>query len=661
MQYNPFYYIERLELMHYEYVWVNYVKKDVIVENTIPEEIIRSWVRCKRSGVNAMLRSIPQIKIENIESNIKKNQETLYIAIPIMEMLINLLDEKGLSAGIADSEGYILWNLHNDSLMSDTNHPFNIGQNVNEMRIGTNGYDLAIRHTKPIEVVGAEHYCEILHKKAEYVAPVLDKHGNLVLVVGISVNMEKSNRYMLGMISAAAKAIENEFQLKEVHLQLLHHNEMQKKILDSVTDGIVYIDDKNMITHANLEMVNMTGIKSEDMIGKSINIIQTNPKINTLIASIRKGVNIGKVRINGRVKSYNCIVKYRYVESNDPGSYNLVLFFTKYEEIQELADQMSQENRAFFTFDDINGKSIEILDCIRVARKAAEHNVRILIEGESGTGKEMFAQAIHNYGPRKKGPFVAVDCGAIPRELLESELFGYEEGAYTGARRGGQRGKFEVAHGGTLFLDEISNMPIDMQSKLLRVLQENKILKIGGYQPISIDVQVIAATNKDLFTEVEKGNFREDLLYRLNTVHIKLPALRDRKEDIPIFINQIIQRANSQFNKTVRGADDRTVSTLMKYDWPGNVRQLSNVVEHMVLMSNKNILIEELIPEEIKKDLSLDASIEFPSKLEPLEIANARYIKHVIDECGGNIKKASELLEISRATVYRILRKNDLI
>ena len=369
--------------------------------------------------------------------------------------------------------------------------------------------------------------------------------------------------------------------------------------------------------------------------------------------------NIGRV-VKQKLHN-NCIVKYRYVESNDPGSYNLVLFFTKYEEIQELADQMSQENRAFFTFDDINGKSIEILDCIRVARKAAEHNVRILIEGESGTGKEMFAQAIHNYGPRKKGPFVAVDCGAIPRELLESELFGYEEGAYTGARRGGQRGKFEVAHGGTLFLDEISNMPIDMQSKLLRVLQENKILKIGGYQPISIDVQVIAATNKDLFTEVEKGNFREDLLYRLNTVHIKLPALRDRKEDIPIFINQIIQRANSQFNKTVRGADDRTVSTLMKYDWPGNVRQLSNVVEHMVLMSNKNILIEELIPEEIKKDLSLDASIEFPSKLEPLEIANARYIKHVIDECGGNIKKASELLEISRATVYRILRKNDLI
>lgn len=610
-----------------------------------------------------MMRNIPQIKVENIESRISKNQEALYVAAPIMEMLINLIDEKGLSAAIADSDGYILWNLHKDSFISDTNQPFMIGQNVDEMRIGTNGYDLAIRHVKPIEVVGAEHYCEILQKRAEYVAPVLDKHGDLVLVVGISVQMEKSNRYMLGMISAAAKAIENEFQLKEVHLQLLHHNEMQKNILDAVTDGIVYIDNENMITQANQEMANMTGIKSEDMIGKNINIIQTNPKLNTIIASVRKGKSIGRIRINGRFKSYNRIVTYRYVESNEPDSLNLVLFFIRYEEIQELADQMNQENRAFFTFENIIGKSKEILDSIEIARKAAEHNVRVLIEGESGTGKEMFAQAIHNYGPRKKGPFVAVDCGAIPRELLESELFGYEEGAYTGAKRGGQRGKFEVAHGGTLFLDEISNMPIDMQSKLLRVLQENKIFKVGGYQPISIDVQVIAATNKNLFDEVEKGNFREDLLYRLNTVYIRLPALRDRKEDIPILINHMIQSGKSYFNKTVKGVDEKTLSTLMKYNWPGNVRQLSNVVERMLLVSEKDILTEELIPEEIRKDIDLpwDASMEFPSKLESLEAASARYVKLVVDECEGNIKKASELLEISRATIYRILKKNNLM
>jgi transcriptional regulator with PAS, ATPase and Fis domain len=352
---------------------------------------------------------------------------------------------------------------------------------------------------------------------------------------------------------------------------------------------------------------------------------------------------------------------YKYIESNDARSHNLLLFFTKYEEIQVLADQMSQENRAFFTFDNIIGKSREMVDAVEMAQKAAEHNVRIIIEGESGTGKEMFAQAIHNCGTRKNGPFIAVDCGAIPRELLESELFGYAEGAYTGARKGGHRGKFEMAHGGTIFLDEISNMPIDMQQKLLRVLQENKIFKIGGYQPISVDVQVIAASNKDLSAEVEKGNFREDLLYRLNTVCVKLPALRDREGDIPILINHMIKNNNNNFNKITKKIDDKTISTLVRYDWPGNVRQLNNVIERMLLMAENDTLTEDLIPDEIRgwtpRD---DFRVPNPPQLGSLEDASAKYVKMVVDTCGGNIKKASELLEISRATVYRILEKSGL-
>ncbi len=178
-----------------------------------------------------------------------------------------------------------------------------------------------------------------------------------------------------------------------------------------------------------------------------------------MISSIRKGEATSKIQIIGSHKSYNCIVYNRLIDSGTEAP-NLVLTFIRYEEIQLLADKVSQENRAFFTFDDIIGKSQLLLNSIEIAKKAAEHNVRVLIAGESGTGKEMFAQAIHNYGQRRKEPFVAVDCGAIPRELLESELFGYEEGSYTGARKGGHRGKFEIAHKGTLFLDEISNMPL---------------------------------------------------------------------------------------------------------------------------------------------------------------------------------------------------------
>ncbi|MCG8482933.1 MAG: sigma-54 factor interaction domain-containing protein, partial [Clostridia bacterium] len=185
------------------------------------------------------------------------------------------------------------------------------------------------------------------------------------------------------------------------------------------------------------------------------------------------------------------------------------------EEIQALASQINIANQAYFTFKDIIGKSKLIRDVIDLGKKAASYSFRVVIEGESGTGKEMFAQAIHNNSARAKNPFIAVDCGAIPRQLLESELFGYEEGAFTGAKKSGQRGKFELAHKGTIFLDEIGNMPIEMQAKLLRVLQEKRITRIGGYTPIPIDVQVIAATNLNLKEEVQKGNFREDLFYRL--------------------------------------------------------------------------------------------------------------------------------------------------
>ncbi|PKM85198.1 MAG: hypothetical protein CVU86_03470 [Firmicutes bacterium HGW-Firmicutes-11] len=660
MRFNPFYYLENPEFMHYEHVWVNFIKNDILIENTIPDEIVESWIRCKAAKVDALQGQLPEQDIEPAEvlRRIRENTELLNISTPIMEMMIDIVDETDISVQVVDRYGMILNNINKGSMLLEMDLNCRIGCKLEESNIGTNGYDLAIRHRKPIGVVGAEHYCEILQKQAVYAAPILNKDGEIVAAVGMTVPLEKSNRYMLGMITATAKAIENEFLLQETHLQLIRQNEDQKNILDAVTDGIIYVDESNMITQVNQEMAKMTGLNREDMIGKNINLIQTNPKINGIISAALRGESIGKAKIVGKRKSYNCVVSYQFIVNQHTNESSRVLFFIRYEEIQELADKMNQENRAFFTFNDIIGKSAELLNAIEIAQKAAEHNVRIIIEGESGTGKEMFAQAIHNCGSRKKSPFVAVDCGAIPRELLESELFGYEEGAYTGARKGGHRGKFEIAHGGTLFLDEIINLPIDMQSKLLRVLQENKIFRIGGYLPIPVDVQIIAATNRDLNHEVENGNFREDLFYRLNTVYIKLPALRDRKSDIVTLVNHMIQRNKNQFQNKVKGIDDEAMSVLMSYDWPGNVRQLNNVVERMMLMAEKEILTVKLIPLEIRAAASEPIpSIPFSGGLEPLDTVTDNYIKMALSSCDGNIKKTADLLKISRATVYRALKR----
>lgn len=660
MQYNPFYYLEVPELIHYEYVWVNFIKSGILVENTIPDEIIDSWKRCRLNKVDPMIREIPQKLFlpEDVDKRIEINRELLNIATPIMELMINTIDETDLTVRIVDTDGYILSNLYKGSVVNDLDHYYRIGHKVDETVIGTNAYQIAMRYKKPIQVVGAEHYCEMFHKKGVYAAPICDTNGEIAAVIGMSVEAEKTNHFMLGMVTATARAIENEYQLYKAHGQLLQQYEEQKIVLDSVTDGIIYIDENNMITQANQEMVDMTGLQREYLVGQNAAVIPATPKINTLLTAIRKGDDVGKIQINGRGHSHKCLLNHRLVENNEAKSTKRVLFFIKYDEIQELADRVSQENRAFFSFDDIIGKSNSLQEAIELAKKAAQHNVRVIIEGESGTGKEMFAQAIHNSGSRKNGPFVAVDCGAIPRELLESELFGYEEGAYTGARKGGHRGKFETANGGTLFLDEIGNMPIDMQSKLLRVLQENRVTKIGGYLSLPIDVQVIVATNLNLIDEVKRGNFREDLFYRLNTIYIRLPSLRERRSDIPVLVNYLIKNYKNEFHKKIKGIEEEAMLVLTEYDWPGNVRQLNNVVERMMLIANKDVISMDFIPDEIKK-VSPQLPASWGSKEIPdtLEEAMKRYVESVLSSFGGNIKKAAELLGVSRGTIYRILRK----
>lgn len=657
---NPFYNLENPELMRYEYAWVNFVKNDIIIESTIPSLILESWKRCKSHKVNYLMRTLPDIPELNsdIEERIENNLELLNISTPIMESLISMVDEKDLSVQIVDSGGFFLKNIQKGGLISEADRAYQIGRNVREEIIGTNSFDLSASQRKPFSVVGSEHYCQIFQRKAVYTSPIFNKEGDLAAIIGMTIELEKSSPYMLGMVAATAKAIENEFQLKEVYSQLVTQNVEQQNILDTVTDGIIYVNDKMQITQANKEMSLMTGLSKDEMIGKNISFIQTVPKLTSIITSLTEGMNVGQVRINGNKKSYNCFLNHRFIEGQKAGSSNRVFVFIRLEEIQELANKMNQENRAFFTFEDITGKSLPLIEAIELAKKASQHGARVIIEGESGTGKEMFAQSIHNNGIRKRGPFVAVDCGAIPRELLESELFGYEEGAYTGARKGGHRGKFELADKGTLFLDEISNMPIDMQAKMLRVLQENKIMRIGGYIPIPVDVQIIAASNQDLKKEVEKGNFREDLFYRLNIVYIKLPSLRERKSDIPILMHNLINNYKNLAYKKIKRIDDEVVEILSRYDWPGNVRQLNNVVERMMIISKTDMITKDLIPIEILEAVNLNVSLPKRGlKIETLDSASAKYVKSVVESLNGNIKKASEELDISRATVYRLLKK----
>ncbi len=302
---------------------------------------------------------------------------------------------------------------------------------------------------------------------------------------------------------------------------------------------------------------------------------------------------------------------------------------------------------ARYTFEDIIGSSREMQEIKKQASLVAGSDSSILITGDSGTGKELLAQAIHNQSMCSAGPFVAVNCGAIPRELVESELFGYEYGAFTGARQGGNPGKFELASGGTIFLDEIGEMPPDMQVRLLRVLQEKQISRIGGAF-IPVDIRVIAATNKDLSREMTKGNFRADLFWRINVIHINIPPLVQRKDDIITLTNHFIDKHSALRGVKYR-IDPKAMNVLISYDWPGNVRELENTIERAVSFCPASTILPDQLPLYI---LSKTRKPAKKPRAVTIKEAEREVIHEAVKQCSGNITKAASVLGISRKTLY---------
>jgi len=329
-------------------------------------------------------------------------------------------------------------------------------------------------------------------------------------------------------------------------------------------------------------------------------------------------------------------------------------------ELNMYRDEVDSLYTAKYTFDDIVSKDKGMEMLTSFARQIANHPfTTVLITGESGTGKDLFANAIHNASPRSRFPFLRINCAAIPENLLEAELFGYEEGAYTGAKKGGKPGKFELAHGGTIFLDEIGEMSLSMQSKLLIVLQEQEIERLGGSYPIKVNVRVIAATNRSLEQLIQEKKFREDLYYRLNVVRLEVPPLRQRKQDIAVLIQHFIDKLNPRLRTMIADVSPKSLKLLEQYHWPGNVREMENMLERAIIMAD------------MENGRSLDCrhfkflqnrcSSEAPLELQSLKTASQKFeeelIARALEISNFNMAKAAEQLEIDLSTLYKKIKK----
>lgn len=446
---------------------------------------------------------------------------------------------------------------------------------------------------------------------------------------------------------------------------MLKITEWVKIILDSLYDGILIIDSEGIVRYINPAYTRITKVKEENIIGKKLSDVRKGSYLTEVIKSGKLQLNVHrkmdeveyivnmvpiygkKNKVLGGISLLN--------ELNDVYKLTEKLNLSKII-IQNLKEHVKSLGSGKYNFDDIiavDKKSIEIKE---FAKRIALTDSNVLITGESGTGKELYASAIHNFSLRKDFPFIPVNCASFEKSLIESELFGYEEGTFTGAKKNGKTGLFQLANGGVLFLDEIGELEYGLQGKLLRVLQEKSIRKIGGSKEIPIDVRLICATNKDLFKLMEEGKFRRDLYYRIAIIPLTIPPLRERKDDIPALANKFISDLSQKYKKDMFLSQE-AIQLLKEYEWCGNIRELKNIIEFTFNMREERVILKEHLPIKVEENILDSEIIELNEYINKVE---KEYINKAIAKYGDSVegkKKAAKALGISLATFYNKLNR----
>lgn len=630
-------------------LWVYFRETGEIPPGVRPM-IASSWMRSKDFHVNMTkpLRA-PILSRPELHSLQAANQTLIDIAKPIMKKMHSLVWETKNLISLHNPDGYMLYSCGDEYYAEmETESSFSLGVCWQERYIGTNGITLAVLEDSPVQVYGAEHYCAAQHDGTCSAAPIHDRDGKIIGVLNMAGKDWSGTLHTLGLVALASFSIENQ-------LTLLHSYRLVDTAISSISEGIVVVDRELCIQRINLGGEQILRAKKESLLGHSISTWfgsrheELQLRLQKEIAPFsfaEEELIVGEHHISCNISIFPIVV-----EQHPEGA---VLLLRRSRSINALANQV-MGNQARYAFDSIITQAPQILRTIQTMESIAATNCTVLLEGESGTGKELFAHAIHSASNRKNGPFIAVNCASLPHSLVESELFGYEKGAFTGALGQGNPGKFELADGGTVFLDEIGELPLEIQSKLLRVLDTHRIFRIGGKTEKHLDIRVIAATNRDLQREVRNFNFREDLYYRINVLSFHIVPLRERVGDVPVLANYFIDEINRRGERNSKIISPECMRILEQHTWPGNVRELQNVILRAYYCSGKS---EAILPEHLPDDLLHPLSNTQEQQLKQYfgeDSAQKEKIERVLAQCNGDTKRACQQLGVSRATLYRYL------
>ena len=675
-------------------------------EKVIREEVLDSWRRSRAFHIIPKEARASILSPAQLQEAIAQNQVLYDIAASFIEYLYQFVKGSGFMLMFADKNGHILKIVGDFDIVETARNqdiPLMEGSCRLESVLGTNAIGTPLFSGRPIQLFSYEHYFELSSNWTCSGAPIL-LNGEILGVICISGFWERAHAHTLGMVMSAAEAISRQLYLTEANEHLIAMRNQLQTSIDSIHSGIFLLDEHYNVSYVNAITLNTLKFTKEELLHHSYRDFFPNLELEQL----KQNTYDIETTVCGKNESFKCYISIKFVaDTNYSNRESFLISFRKTEYIQQLANKVMGSD-ARYTFDNIIGECPPLQRLKGLAQKVAQGNTSVLITGESGTGKELFAQSIHNNSPHAQGPFVAINCGAIPKDLIESELFGYDSGAFTGARKEGRAGKFELANGGTIFLDEIGDMPYEVQVRLLRVLQEKSVTRIGGKKSIPLNVRVIAATNVNLEEAIESHVFRSDLYYRLNVFSLHIPPLRDRGDDIFLLTHYFLEKYQNPNTEPITLISDEVREIFQVYNWPGNIRELENVIERACILTTNGYLTVDALPsnmlKSVREQMNSDNNHSGPADFagpaldavsaaswnppisgissasssqtaagsgnQPLlqknpsnghvltaeESEKALIIEH-LKQASGNVKRASDSLGMSRRTLYRKLEK----
>ena len=626
---------------------------DPVVPPLIASSWRRSWGRVNPNNPMVFTR----LGRDHLLASQTASFDLMAIARPVMEDVYQCMQNSGTAILLTNSVGCVLDLVGDDEIIKNVEEwGAGRGAILSEERIGTTAFGLALTERMPVQVAGREHFVKQFHIVTGAAAPVYDISGHLLGILGLVMPVERYHAHSLGLVVAAARAVENQHQsdllLAEQNSQLAQLN----TILSTISDGILVWNPQHMLVHANHAASQMLGIPAHSVVGKPAGELVSLPSFVEEAIQQRKPLTDmeGSFQVEGR--AVNCLISLDYVFKSHDKLQWIIVTLRSQKKVRKLIQQQVGATAAL-TLSDIPGEAPQMQRVRNFVRSAAGARASILIRGEVGTGKNALASAIHNAGPWHDGPFVIFASSSVPAELVVSDLLGYDE-SIENARVSGRPSKFELAQGGTLFFQDVDALPLEAQAILINALEIGMVQRLGGQRPVTVETRVIASSSADMETLIAQGAFRPDLYYRLSTFTITLPPLRERPKDIPLVAERILTRFARQLGYQISLAPE-VMDVFRKYAWPGNIREMEAVLGRAATqIAGAGVIKLKHIPNTVRL-MEMNPQTIHPSlqvKVSSLSEMERETISLMMQMYRGNVSRMAQVLDISRTTLWRKLK-----